>query len=135
MSDRVSGKCRCGKVKFSAPRDMHLSVCHCSMCRSWTGSPVISADIHGEVTFENDDTLKWYDSSDWAERGFCGECGTSLFYRLKGKGIVAIMAGSLDMPENVPLKEHIFIDEKPYYYDFKDDAPRVTAEEFLARFN
>ena len=25
---------------------------------------------------------RWYRSSDWAERGFCNECGSQMFYRM-----------------------------------------------------
>lgn len=80
-------------------------------------------------------TVNWYQSSDWAERGSCGHCGTALFWRLRSDhGMTVVSAGSLDQNEELdPIEEHIYIDKKPPWYDFADDAPRLTAAQFMAR--
>ena len=79
----MKGGCLCGAVRFSAANvETAFEVCHCGMCRRWAGSPLFAATAE-RVTFENRDSLGVYDSSEWAARGFCSKCGSSLFYYLK----------------------------------------------------
>jgi len=134
MMTRVQGKCLCGNVSFSAPEPHHIDICHCDMCRRWTGSAFIGVDYRdGGIKFEKNDSLKWFNSSDWAERGFCTNCGSSLFYRLKDNdSFLAISAGTLDLPSGLKLEKEIFIDEKPDYYDFAGDQKKLTGAEFFA---
>jgi len=85
----------------------------------------------GKISFDGEEHIKTYDSSDWAERGFCQECGTNLFYRLKVPGTYAIWAGAFDDTEQFSLVGEIYIDEKPSGYDFAGDHQRLTGEEFI----
>ncbi len=132
---KTSAQCLCKGVSFEADLGdaPEFGVCHCKMCQRWSGGPGFALEADS-VTFRSDQTLTWYASSDWAERGFCGTCGTSLFYRLKADpGQYFIFVGCLDLPDSTTLTEHIFVDEKPAYYDFADDAPRLTGAQFLER--
>ena len=39
---RISGGCLCGSVRFSAESvEVHHHVCHCGMCRRWTGGSML----------------------------------------------------------------------------------------------
>mmetsp|Transcript_28152 Transcript_28152/g.36825 ORF Transcript_28152/g.36825 Transcript_28152/m.36825 type:complete len:140 (-) Transcript_28152:2187-2606(-) len=128
-----AGKCLCGAVQFDVDEIHEIDVCHCNMCRNWNGGPYVGADIRGQVRFKSDETLKWYDSSEWAKRGFCSTCGTSLFYRLKeDQDFWSISAGVFDLPDGLSISKEIFVDEKPDYYNFSGDQPRYTGPEFLA---
>lgn len=132
----VNGHCLCGAVTFSGrfPGKPEYGVCHCSMCQRWTGGPGFAADLE-DVSISSPEAMTWYKSSDWAERGFCTRCGSSLFYKLKlGEPRYIVYVGSLDPVEGLTLSEHIFVDSQPGHYAFSDHAPRVTAAEFLARF-
>ena len=132
----IKGQCLCGDVAFELVAEIsHVDACHCTMCRRWTGSAFISADIRSSnaLKFSSDETLKWYRSSDWAERGFCSKCGSSLFYRLtENDEFLAVNSGSLDLPSGLSLTKEIFIDEKPDYYALEGDRPRLTGAEFMA---
>ena len=129
----ITGKCLCGAVEFEIDAVQEIDVCHCNMCRSWNGGPFVGADIRGSVRFKSDDTLKWYASSDWAKRGFCGKCGASLFYKLNNQDdFWSISAGVFDLPNGLSIGKEIFVDEKPDYYDFSGNQPRYTGPEFLA---
>ena len=78
----ATGKCLCGAVTFTAQDvENHIHACHCRMCRAWTGGPLLGATV-GEITFTGEDHIKRYTSSEWAERGFCDQCGSTLFYHL-----------------------------------------------------
>ena len=41
-------------------------------------------DCGTDVIFEDESAIGVFESSEWAERGFCKSCGTALFYRLRG---------------------------------------------------
>lgn len=86
----------------------------------------------GSVTFNEGAPVKRYASSAWAERGFCTECGTSLFYRLVEPDTYIMATGCFDDAEPFRLAGEIFVDEKPAGYEFAGDHPRMTGEEFLA---
>ncbi|NKB99107.1 MAG: GFA family protein [Pseudomonadales bacterium] len=128
----ASGKCLCGSVSYSAEDvDPHVHACHCSMCRGWTGGPMLAASV-GSIEFKGEDKLKRYQSSEWAERGFCSDCGTSLFYHMKEPGMYIMATGTFDDPEQFAMSGEIYIDEKPSGYNFAGDHPRMTGAEFMA---
>ncbi len=128
----ASGKCLCGAVRFSAETvETHVHSCHCSMCRSWTGGPMFGVAAQG-VRFEGEEHIGRYASSEWAERGFCKQCGSSLFYRMKEPEQYVIAMGTFDDAEQFKLTGEIYVDEKPGGYDFAGDHPRLTGAEFLA---
>jgi hypothetical protein len=84
------------------------------------------------VTLTKSDGLAWYASSDHSERGFCGHCGSTLFWRRSGaKRDWAVSVGTLENGHGQRIAEHIWVDDKPGFYDFADDAPRLTAAECL----
>jgi hypothetical protein len=137
MSTRT-GRCLCGAVVYEGkgePGDLH--VCHCTACRRWNGGPAMAVTFSGGIEIRTPDTVNWFSSSDWAERGSCRVCGSALFYRLKDGDppYINVSAGSLDDASVVKgVHEHIFVESWPAYYDFADDAPRTTGEDFVARF-
>ncbi|WP_035230742.1 GFA family protein [Alcanivorax nanhaiticus] len=136
MSQRsiVSGRCLCGHVSLTAkPQSAHVGACHCDMCRKWGGGPLMVVDC-GEVSIQGDDSVGVYPSSDWAERGFCKQCGTHLFYRLKEGGFYAIPVGMLDGEDDWQFAEQVFIDSKPGYYSFAEKTRNLTGEELFAQF-
>ena len=61
-----SGQCLCGAVKFTAsPKKNEMGVCHCGMCRRWTGGTFMAVSCGAEVKVEDDSQLGVYTSSDW----------------------------------------------------------------------
>lgn len=128
----ATGGCLCGAVRFTADEvDTHVHGCHCSTCRNWSGGAMLAASV-GDVTFEGAEHIRCYDSSAWAERGFCSVCGSNLFYRLKEADRYIMCMGAFDDPSPFELVGEIYVDEKPPGYDFAGDHPRQTGEEFLA---
>ena len=137
MSSHVEGKghCLCGAVRFKAHTvNLDVGACHCNMCRRWGGGPLMAVDCGTDVDFENIETISVYNSSDWAERGFCGACGTHLFYRLKESGQHIMPAGLLDIETDVNFDHQVFIDEKPAYYTFTNDTKNMTGAELFALY-
>ena len=79
------------------------------------------------LTWTREETLTWYQSSDFAERGFCRACGCNIAWRLSdpdARETVALMAGSFDDQSSLTLERHIFVDHKPAYYEITDGLPQ-----------
>lgn len=74
-----------------------------------------------------------YQSSDWAERGFCSKCGTHLFYHLLPSNDYIIPAG-LFQDDQFQLSNEIFIDEKPGFYELKNKTTKMTGQEVFEQF-
>jgi len=130
------GTCLCGAVKVTAKtKSDHIGACHCSMCRKWGGGPLLAVECQSDVSLEGLEHISTYDSSEWAERGFCKTCGTHLFYRLKEGGHYAIPVGLLDDEDQWTLSEQIFIDQKPSFYSFSQKTKDLTGEEVFAQYS
>ncbi len=86
----------------------------------------------GSIEISGEDQLSVFKSSDWAERCFCKQCGTHLFFRMPESGMTIVWAGAFDDQSALKLTGEIYIDEKPASYDLAGDHPRQTGEEFLA---
>ncbi len=137
MTEKVKGRgsCLCGAIKFKANAiDLNVGACHCSTCRSWGGGAFMGVDCGTDVDFEHVETLTIFNSSDWAERGFCGTCGTHLFYRLKESGQHIMPAGILNIESDLNFDHQVFIEEKPGYYTFSNKTKEMTGAELFAMF-
>ena len=86
------------------------------------------------MTFDGEDSIQVYDSSDWAERGFCGKCGSHLFYRLKESQQYMVPAGLLDGGDDLVFDHQVFIDRKPSYYDFANETQNMTEAEVFEKY-
>lgn len=127
MSQKVKGRCECGKVRFDveAPRET-VSICHCSQCRRTSGHLWASTHApYDRVEFLENEGLEWFASSDFAKRGFCKYCGSSLFYRMNEEDGIGIAIGCLESPTGMRIGKHIFTASKGDYYEITDDAPQL----------
>ena len=133
----ATGSCLCGKIKVTVKSmNTHIGACHCGMCRKWSGGPAMVFDCGSDVTFSGEEYIKVYNSSDWAERGFCGQCGSHLFYRLKESKQHFIPVGLFDDDiDGIVFDHQVFIDDKPKYYDFANKTKNMTGEEVFAQFS
>jgi hypothetical protein len=135
-TEALSCHCLCGAVRFTAvPLKPEMGVCHCAMCRRWSGGVFMAVECH-DLVVEDDSELGIFESSAWAERGFCRACGSSLFWRMReGTGDhLAVSFQSFDNPDAFAFSEEIFIDEKPAQYAFAGDRPRKSGAEIFAEF-
>lgn len=131
----LHGACLCGIVSVTVTtKSNHVGVCHCSMCRKWGGGPLFAVEFAGDVDFHGSEHIATFSSSEWAERGFCQQCGTHLFYRLKEGGHYALPVGLLDGADDWKISEQIFIDQKPHYYSLAEKTKQLTGEEVFAQF-
>ncbi len=132
MNDRLlraTGGCLCGAVRYEVRGALRPVVaCHCTQCRRMTGHFLAAtAAREADLAITREGTLKWYSASPHARRGFCGACGSTLFWHGAGRDYVAIAAGSLDGPTGLKLVQHIFTADKGDYYEL-DDGLAQSAE-------
>jgi hypothetical protein len=120
-----SGACLCGAVRYRVAGPLEPVVgCHCVMCRKQTGHFLASTTVAtADLTIEGGDNLRWFQSSEVARRGFCGVCGSVLFWESGTQGRISIAMGSFDGPTGVTWDKHIFVADKGDYYDIEGDAP------------
>ncbi|MFK7996169.1 MAG: GFA family protein [Granulosicoccus sp.] len=138
MSDslKINGSCLCKSVNISVSvASSSVGACHCSSCRKWGGGPLLAIDCGTEVTIDTETSITVFNSSEWAERGFCTRCGTHLFYRLKENQQYSMPAGIFDDVHSLNFDHQIFIDEKPEYYDFNNDTKNMTGAEVFALYS
>lgn len=129
------GACLCGAVSVLARVKSHdVGVCHCAMCRKWGGGPMFAVECEEDVTFEGEDYISLFNSSEWAERGFCRACGTHLFYRLKEGGHYALPVGLLGDDGPWRFTDQVFIDRKPAFYDFAQKTNNLTEQQVFELF-
>jgi hypothetical protein len=107
MSNTHSGGCLCGEIRYIVNGPLRDVVnCHCSQCRRTHGHfAAYGATAFGDFTLTSSSSLKWYQSSPQARRGFCSVCGASLFWASQGDDYIAIAAGTLDQPTRVSMAE------------------------------
>ncbi|MFK8050815.1 MAG: GFA family protein [Halioglobus sp.] len=121
---RISGSCICGDVTYSANGKLRdIIACHCTECRKSSGHYTASTSVRPEdLEIQPGSHLKWYRASSEAQRGFCQQCGCSLFWKPDSGDRISIFAGSVDGDVGLPLVAHIYLDEKGAYYDVGDDT-------------
>ncbi len=129
MNNLVSakGSCLCGAVTLTTKTmEQQFAACHCGMCRRWGGGPFLAVSCGASVQIEGEDSVTVFNSSEWAERGFCNKCGTHLFYRLKGSQEYQIPLGIFGNSVTPEFGLQVFIDKKPINYTFADKTKTMT---------
>jgi hypothetical protein len=121
MNETIEGSCLCGKVRYKACGDLRpICACHCTQCRKTSGHFSASTSVEAADLEMSGSSLKWFKSSDIAERGFCNLCGSSLFWRPFNKTKVSIYAGSIDTDHHLKLENQIRVEDKGSYYEVPD---------------
>jgi hypothetical protein len=130
QTTRAKGSCLCGGVTYQVTGPLQAAVaCHCGQCRKQSGHYLAAAAARSEdFKLIRHGSLKWYRASDSARRGFCGECGATLFWEADGKDEISIAAGTLDGATGLETAAHIFVADKGDYYDIADGLPQFPQD-------
>ena len=128
----LTGGCQCGAVRFRAGKlRANPHVCYCRMCQKATGNLFASlvGVKHPDLTWTRGTPAEFM-SSDHAARGFCKECGTSLYYRSIGGPHVSLAIGAFDEPHRVPILYQMGMEGKhPSLAGLNDIKSTGTTEE------
>ena len=130
MLHKIKGSCLCKTVSIEIEKTPEtFTVCHCEDCRRWSGGVPMSINVGEHLKFSAEEFVGRYSSSDIAERGFCKNCGTHLFFRLKKTDHYFLLIGLFgdDIAPKFELQE--FIDRKPEYYSFANETKTLTKAE------
>lgn len=121
------GGCLCGAIAFDIRGKMRDVVwCHCGQCLHWHGHlGGYTASTWSNMDLRGADKIAWYQSSETARRGFCRDCGSSLFWERANGNYVSICAGALDLPTGLVTARHVFVEDKGDYYRIGDDATQT----------
>jgi len=123
------GSCLCGGVTFEAEGPLgDVIACHCSQCRRtsghvWAGSFVPRARFRLLAAAP----LRWFRSSSGVDRGFCQDCGASLFWQPVDGAEICVAAGALDPPTGLTLAGHWHREDAGDYYSPEGPPPPPAA--------
>lgn len=125
MKTACEGGCLCGGVRYRHAGPLREGIgCHCNQCRRTSGHFVAATRGTREgLILVADAGLRWYESSPGCSRGFCGQCGSSLFRARENSERISIMAGTLDRPTGLGLTRHIHVADRGDYYRIDPDLP------------
>jgi hypothetical protein len=119
-----TGSCLCGGVRYRVNGPLRAIIaCHCYQCQKTSGNYVAATSAPDDaLVLESSETLRWFQSSPEAKRGFCMRCGGNMFWKPTGEARTSILAGTLDQATGLKVVKHIFVAAKA---DYTDIAPGV----------
>lgn len=94
---------------------------------------MLAVHCDSNVEFSGTENIAVYASSQWAERAFCKNCGTHLYYKLLATGEYFVPAGTFESGD-FELASQIYIDRKPDYYSFANQTPVLTEQQVVERY-
>jgi hypothetical protein len=121
-----TGSCLCGAVAFELQLPLRpVYACHCNQCRKTSGHFWATTSVPDDaLSLTRQAGLRWFQSSPGTSRGFCGDCGSSLFWVPEGEGRTVVAAGAIDGATGLETKAHIFMADKGDYYAVADGLPQ-----------
>lgn len=123
-AETLQGSCLCGANRFSLPGPMGaVGACHCTQCRKLSGHYSASFDADESAVVWAARHLLEYATPGGGRRGFCPDCGSSLYFRAADGGF-SVEAGAVDNPTGGRLASHIFVADKGDYYQLDDGLPQ-----------
>lgn len=125
----IQGSCLCGNVRLEIdePLEHAPEACHCTMCRKQSGHFLVAVNVRRTaLRILGEELVKWYQSSEKVQRGFCNRCGSTLFWHptIEGYEWTAVALGCLDTRVDLKIAKHTFVSDKGSYYDINDGAPQ-----------
>jgi hypothetical protein len=132
----LHGGCLCGQVRYRINGHCRNVInCHCDNCRRTHGHVAAYTSVDkSDLILLFQQSLKWYhDKSPNTHRGFCGECGASLFWdaadlnHLVSSNKMSVAAGTLDSGHGLKTIGHIYVSEAGEYYRIEDELPQFEA--------
>lgn len=136
VMENPAGHCVCKAVTVKGVGAIdHAHACHCPTCRKQNAGGAFHGIQYSGGAEIIGDSVSWYASSEYGERGFCSKCGSTIAWRLQGNPAVAILSlGLFDGGTGTEIGAHIFSDLAGDYYTLSTDIPHKTSEQMFAEF-
>ena len=121
----IEGSCLCKAVTFAVNAEFEHppEVYHCQQCRKQTGGFFISVNIQKrDMRLRGDDHVVWDQSLQEVKRGFCGRCGSTLFWQPLKEDYewIGVSLALFDPPLPSKIAKQTFVSEQGSYYDIAD---------------
>ena len=133
-ASKFTGGCHCGGIRYEADQaPFWTGFCHCRTCQRVYGNAFgLWSTFYPKNFSITKGKPKTYQSSDWAEVGFCDNCGTPLTFQFlkslrkshEKLDFIGVTVGSLDNPEDVKPASHGFLDSKLSWLSIDDGLPQ-----------
>jgi len=132
MPTSSRGSCLCGEVGFvAALPSKWVAHCHCSRCRRAHGAPFVTwvgfaADA---VTVEDErSNLRWHIAEEGGMRGFCGHCGSPMFFKsARWPGELHIARALFLEPIDRAPQAHVFYETHVEWVAVGDELPKKSS--------
>ncbi len=123
----LKGGCFCGQLRYEASAlPLHPTLCHCSICQRISAAPVVawfSVPRH-EFRFVRGEPTR-FKTTATVTRSFCPRCGTPVTFDSSDDAhAIGITLCSLDRPELLAPKEHIWVRSRQPWLELSDDLER-----------
>ncbi|KMP03152.1 hypothetical protein CISG_07659 [Coccidioides immitis RMSCC 3703] len=126
------GGCACSKVRYtSTVFPEWIGHCLCTTCRKCAGAPyqTFAGFPRSAITWTTEPP-KYFRASDFAKRGFCDQCGSSLTFEVDSTpDKISLSPGSFDdwdvqggKDAFVKPEGYIFAAEKAVWYELPNDG-------------
>jgi hypothetical protein len=125
-----SGSCLCAAVRFTvAGPPTTVCLCHCTMCRRGVGAPAVPWATFRREGLAVEGTVSWYRSSELARRGFCGACGSSLFFTTEREPhSIDVTVATLREADKLTPRYHSWTPNKLAWEALTDNLPRYRED-------
>ncbi|WP_086478835.1 GFA family protein [Oceanospirillum sanctuarii] len=127
MTQNYKGSCLCGGVTFSVTVFSEKAAnCYCSMCRKFHGAAFGTlVEVEGLTWLSGRSLLNDYVAPNGTTRTFCGECGSSIGFRVKGAGFDEMELAIACFDEAIPVKidAQIYTRYKNNWCELQKDLP------------
>jgi hypothetical protein len=126
MRDTHSGTCYCGTVAIEVTGQPEgMGYCHCSACRSYTGTPVNAFTLwkpdQVKIT-KGEEFLGRFKSSEMSVRRFCTKCGGHVMTDHPGLGLIDVFAGIIP---TMPFQAGVHLNYEETVLPMKDGLPKL----------
>jgi hypothetical protein len=124
-----AGSCLCGAVRFDVQLPSKwVAHCHCTRCQRANAAALVTwaGFDDKQVTVEDPGhALRWYVAETGASRGFCGTCGSPLFFKSdRWPGEIHITRALFSAPLDREPQAHVFYETHVPWLAFDDDLPK-----------
>ena len=125
----ATGSCLCGELGFTAQLPaLWVAHCHCSLCQKNSGAAFVTWAGFKENEVQIIDinkNLKWFSATENAYRGFCNQCGSTLFFKsLRWPGELHIPVVNIHQILDLEPQAHVNWSSHQSWIHIADDLPK-----------
>jgi hypothetical protein len=87
----IDGGCLCGACRYrSVGEPINVRACHCHRCQKATGSSFYARVMVPLDSLVRSGPVRFFDAGTGVRRGFCSECGTTLFSERRSANAIGL---------------------------------------------